>query len=335
MVMIQDIWTERRLLYDVSDPVHPRLICSIANTSAHLNTGETIEWLKPISDGQTDVVLHKLGANDDRAGVFPFRVTAGSWLADLSVMAYSVRAEADNTMAVWLYANQQLVHLYTYPIGIGDCICRFGLPPQVLAVSPDGKYLVAGWESGKGSAPLAVFRISDHSLVANLDPNVSFAFWDRMGHRLLLNRFGPAPSQAWTPESGLADLAGAAAWSYFPGVSPDGGFVVYTAYSDANFREPRVYVYDRKAGSTRMIVDKLRTQIVFVKAGWVWYLEERPCLAADSCAGSTMATGKVFAMQLSGGAETAVTFAAGEDPLTQSGDIYRLVFGPGEFWPAS
>jgi hypothetical protein len=171
--------------------------------------------------------------------------------------------------------------------------------------------------------------------VANLDPNVSFAFWDRTGHRLFLNRFGLAPSQAWTPEAGLADLAGAAAWSYFPGLSPDGGFVAYTAYSDPNFREPRVYVYDRKAGSTRMIVDRLRTQIVFVKAGWVWYLEERPCLAADSCAGSTMATGKVFAMQLSGGTETAVTFAAGEDPLTQSGDIYRVVFGPGEFWPAS
>jgi len=74
-------------------------------------------------------------------------------------------------MEVWLYANQQTFHLYTYPIGIGDCICRFGLPPEVLSVSPDGKYVVAGWEAGKGSLPLAVFRVSDHSVAGDLGVN--------------------------------------------------------------------------------------------------------------------------------------------------------------------
>src|SRR5712692_3983667 len=36
MVMIQGSWSEQRLVYDVSDPLHPRLICNIANNSAHL-----------------------------------------------------------------------------------------------------------------------------------------------------------------------------------------------------------------------------------------------------------------------------------------------------------
>jgi hypothetical protein len=339
MVLLQGGWTEQQLLYDVSDPVHPRLICNIVNTSAHLLTGAEMEWLKPISSSETDVVVHSLGpGNDALAGSFPFRVTSGAWLPDRSVMAYTTPVPLDNDYffaggtQVWLYSHGQTVSLFKYRHGIGGCTCRFGMPRQVLSISPDGEYLVAGWVAGKGSQALSVYRIGDRSLVATMEPEVYGAFWDRTGHRLFLNRFGSAPSQAWTPEAGLADLAGAAAWSYFPGVSPDSGWVAYTAYSDTNFQEPRVYVYDRKAGSTRMIVDKLRTQIVFIKAGWVWYLEERPCLAADSCAGST---GKVFAMQLSGGTETAVTFAAGEDPLTQSGDIYRVVFGPGEFWPAT
>src|ERR1700674_5214781 len=32
MVMIQGSFTQQQLLYDVSDPVHPRLLCSFAHT---------------------------------------------------------------------------------------------------------------------------------------------------------------------------------------------------------------------------------------------------------------------------------------------------------------
>jgi hypothetical protein len=341
MVLLQGSWMRQQLLYDVSDPVHPRLLCSITNTSAHLLTGAEFEWLKPISDSETDVVLSSLGpGNDTVAGTFPFRVTFGSWLPDRSVMAYSRRVPAgindsSDSIEVWVYANQQTTALYKYPIGIGDCICRFGLPPEVLTVSPDGQYLVAGWEAGKGSPPLVVFRVSDRSMVTTLSPNVTWAFWDRTGHRLFLNRVGTLPTQTWTPEAGVVELAGATAWSYLPGLSPDGSQVSYTAYSDPNFREPRVYLYDRNFGSTRMLVDKLRTQALFVKADWVWYLDERACVPADSCAGSTMPTGKVFAMQVSTGTETPVTFAAAEDPVMQSGGVNPLAFGPGEFFPAS
>ena len=339
--MLQGAWTERRLLYDVSDPVHPRLICNIANTSAHLVSGNTIEWLKPISANQTDVVLSSLGGNDRRAGTFPFWVTSGSWLPDRSVMAYSRRLPADDSYAngsieVWLYANQQTSRLTAYAVGISDCFCRFGLPPQVLAVSPDGQYVVAGWEAGKGSYPLAVYRVSDRLLTTSFDPNVTSAFWDRSGHRLFLNKAGAKPTQAWTPEAGVADVLGAAAWSYLPSLSPDGSTVAYTAYADPSSREqPRIYLYDFKQGSIQLLVDKARTQVLFVNAGWIWYLEERACVPADSCAGSTMPTGNVFAKQLITGAERAVSFAAGEDPVTQSGGLDSLAFGPGEVWPTT
>ena len=341
MVMIQGSFTQQQLLYDVSDPAHPRLLCSFANTSARIFTGDTVEWLKPTSANETDVVLHSLGSgNDSVAGTFPFPVTSGAWLPDLSVMAYTIPVAADDNFIgggtqVWLYSQHQTALLYTYRNGIGDCICRFGLPPPVLAISPDGRYVVAGWIVGKGAEPLAIYRVSDRTRVNSLDPSIYHAFWDRSGHRLFLNRSGNVAAEVWTPESGLVALAGAAAWSYLPGLSPDGNQVAYTAYADPNaFQNLRTYVYDLKGGSTRMLIDKLRSQALFVKSGWVWYLDEVAC-DPTTCGApwGTQPSGKVFAMQLTTGAETPVSFAIGEDPVTQAGGINWLAFGPGEFWP--
>ena len=344
MVLLHGAYGGPQLLYDVSDPVHPRLLCTISNTSAHLFTGDTFEYLKPVSSSETDVILHSLGSgNESVAGSFPFNAVIVSWLPDLSVAAYTLPVPQDSGnfpaggVAVYLYSNQQATPLVTYRIGIGDCICRFGLPPQVLDISPDGQYVAAGWESGKGSEPIAVYRVADLRLASSFDTSFSSVFWDRTGHRLFLTRFGNnAAQQAWTPEGGVADLAGAAAWSYSPGVSPDGSRVAYTAYSDPiNFQQLRVYTYDLKAGTTRMLIDKLRSQVTFVKDGWVWYLEEVACGPTDGCPGSSQPGNTVYAMNLATGAEQAVSFATGEDPRSQGGVMGWGVVGPGEFWPAS
>ena len=342
MVLIGAMWTAEQLLYDVTDPVRPRLLCKITNTSAHLFTGDTFEYLKPVSANETDVMLHSLGSgNESHAGKFPFYATSGSWLPDQSVMAYMLPHSANEGFPtggvdVYLYAHRQTGLLFTYRSGIGDCICRFGLPPEVLAISPDGQYVAAGHLTGKGSEPIAVYRVSDRTLVITLDPSVMWAFWDRTGHRLFLDRFGADAAQSWTPEAGVSGVTGAGAWSYLPGLSPDGNRVGYTAYASPNDQsQPRVYVYDLKAATTRMLIDQLRSQVLFVKDGWVWYLDERVCAPADGCPGATMPSGKVYAMNLSTGTEQEVNWGFGEDPHGQGGQFGWGVFGPGEFWPAS
>lgn len=334
MVLITGGWNPEELLYDVNDPLHPRLLCTIRNTSAHLFTGDTFEYLKPVSANQTDVMLHSLGSgNESHAGSFPFYVASGSWLGDSSVMTYSVRPDiSQQTMQVWLYAQRTNAVLYTYQIGIGDCVgCRFGLPPPVDSLSPDGQFIVAGWIAGKGSEPLAVYRVSDRTRVMTFDQIVYNAIWDRSGHRLFLSSFG-LPAQSWTPEAGVASLTGAASWSFLPNVSPDGAQAAYTAYGDPDTSQrPRVYVYDLKGGATRMLVDQPRSQVLFVKDGWVWYLEE---LSYPANCRVTWPSGKVFAMQLSTGVEMVVSFAANDDPLSQ-GSQCQFSFQAGEFWPAS
>ena len=332
--------TASELLYDVSDPIHPRLLCTIANTSAHLFTGDTFVYLKPVSATETDIVLHSLGSgNESVAGRFPFRVAAGAWTPDGSLMVYlgSIGANPSgfSSQSVWLFSQQKSSLLYSYPLGIGDCICRFGLGPAVLAISPDGEYLVAGESrAGKGSQPLAVLRLSDGKVVLTAGADVVNAIWSRAGHRLYLFRGGGPSAESWTPEGGLVQL-NAVSWSELPGVSPDGAQVAYTSYDDGGTPPavpPRVYVYTIASGATRMLLDQPRTQALFVKDAWVWYLDEGPC--TDSCAGLTAPTGKVFAMNLSTGVEQTVSFASGEAPLAQP-YAYWPVFSPGEFWPNS
>lgn len=337
MVMIGGYYSTAHRVYDVSDPLHPRLLCTISNTTAHLFTGDTFVYLKPVSSAETDVILHSLGSgNESKAATFPRDltdpvrgvITDSAWTPDGSLLAYTITNEATNTVQVWFYTQGRSKLIHTYGMPIGDCICRFGLAQPVLAFSPDGEYLADGWIAGKGSTPITVQRVSDGVTVLTADTSNYAALWDRTGHRLFLVG---GSSAAWTPEGGLVKLAGNP-WSFLQGVSPDGSAVAYTAYSDpTTVLQPRVYTYDLKAGTARLLIDKLRTQVLFVKDGWVWYLEERACTAADSCAGSTMPTGKVLAMQLSTGVEQAVTFATNEDPM--GGNWWD--FSPGEYWPNS
>jgi len=341
MLLMSSRYSSQQVVYDVADPLHARLLCRLTNTSAHLFTGDTFEYLKPVSASETDVMLHSLGSgNESVAGKFPFSATTTSWLPDQSVAAYTHTVPADNAnlpgggVDVELYARGLTGHLFTYPIPLTDCICRFGLPPQTLAVSPDGQYVAAGWPIGKGGRPILVYRVSDRTLAITLDSAVSNAFWNRVGHRLFLGRSPADVEQSWTPEAGVVALAGATGWAFLPSQSPDGGQVAYTAYAGQDLR---TYLYDVKAGSTRMLIDKLRSQALFVKDGWVWYLEEGPCdPMVCGAPWGTQPTGKVFAMQLTTGTETDVGFPAGENPVVlQDGHADWTSFGPGEFWPGT
>jgi len=344
MVLMQSRYPSQQQLYDVSDPLHPRLLCRITNTTAHLFTGDTFEYLKPVSATETDVILHSLGSGHESvAGKFPFYAPAAAWLPDQSVVAYTLPVPPDNAtysnggLAVHLYAHQQDSLLLSYPIPAIDCLCRFGLAPQILALSADGQYLVEGWPIGGGSGRVTVFRVSDRTIAKALDPTVGSAFWDKVGHRLFMGR-GPTDAElSWTPEGGVTSLTGAPGWPFLAGQSPDGTQVAYTAYLDPPAQNQlRAYVYDFKAGTARMLIDKLRSQVLFVKDGWVWYLEEAACdPAACNAPWGTQPTGKVFAMHLTGGGETEVTFATEENPVAPSDGINWVLFGPGEFWPST
>ena len=315
-------------LYDVTDPVHPRLVCLVRNTSAHLFTADTFEYIRRSGPDGTEVVLHSIGSGNERvvAG-WPLKLMNlpmggyGVWTPDGNNAATFVAgtdAAGNQTVQVWLFAQPNKTELYEFPQPLTDCICRFGLAPPTLAFSADGQYLASGWPIGKGATPIRIYRVADASLVETLDVTDSAPIWSRAGHRLFL-----AMVRSWTPEDGLSGQAGAGEWSYMAGLSPDGSQIAYTGFAEAV--SIRVYVYDIATGKTRMLIDQPRSEVTFVKDGWVWYLEEAPCA---NCAGQSGPTDKVFAMNLANGAETPVVFAAGESP-----SALQSSWGPGQFWP--
>ncbi len=325
------------LIYDVTDPLHPKLVCSIFNTSVHLFNGDTFVYLKPVSANEADVVLHSIGSgNESKAASLPFNEQQVAWVPSGSLAAYTVADEQSYTVTVSLYAHGQTKVVHTFGLPIGDCICRFGLPQEVLSFSPDSEYLAAGWVAGKGSTPLTVIRVADGS-IAFTAPDTTFfsALWSPSGHTLYLIGAG---LQSWSPETGAQGIPGDG-WAYAANISPDGTAAAYTAYVDpSNPQSLRVYTYDLKADRARLMIDKLRSEVIFLKDGWVWYEEETACSNATDphCPiWGTKPTGTIFVLQLSTGVEQAVTFAPGDEPWAHIGSAFSWVLAPTEYWPDS
>jgi hypothetical protein len=324
-------------IYEVTDPLHPRLLCQFGGTSVHLFTGDAFTYVR--TNGiTTQVILHSMGSGDESVvTTFPIGMYTswGGYLAytpDGSYAAGMTQDNPDADLRVWLATQGGARQIRTFPLPIDDCVCRFGLTLPTLSFSPDGQYIVSGWPIGRGGSlsPLEVQRVADQAVVKILDASNSQAIWGRMGHTLYVtgDQFVGKTSSVWTPESGLVALPGAVTWQYQPGLAPDGADVAYTAFT--NFPDGtsiRVFVYDFASKKTSLLINQPRSEATFVKDGWVWYLEEQPCA---TCAGGSEPTSKVFAMNLSTGVEATVVFAAGESPeLLQSG------WDAGEFWPNS
>ncbi|HVH62760.1 MAG TPA: hypothetical protein VNA65_04075, partial [Candidatus Dormibacteraeota bacterium] len=164
-------------VYDVSDPITPRLLCRIQHSSAQLSGALNFQYLDPRQDGSTDVVNHFSDGSEARNFVLPVTVNTAAW-ASTGALAYTIPLSSHGSCPagatqVWIYQGSASTLLYTYCNGFGDCICRFGLPAPVLAISPDGQYLVSGWLAGKGSEPMAVYRLADRVRIATLPGDVA------------------------------------------------------------------------------------------------------------------------------------------------------------------
>ena len=326
-------------IYEVADPTHPKLLCQAKNTAIHLFTADTFEYIRRSGDTGTEVVLHSMSSgNESVVAGWPIKLwntdfgNLGAWTPDgnyAATFVHSTDANNNPTIQVWLFAQPNTRLLWEFPQPLTDCICRFGLPSPTLAFSADGQYLVAGWPIGKGAAPLRVFSVNDYAnaQAGVLDGGDTTAIWSRTGHVLYASG-QVATLEMWTPEQGVQPVLHGPALQYMAGLSPDGQDIVYTAYaSSGDTSSLRVYDYNLPMAYTRMLEDQPRSEVTFVKDGWVWYFGEVPC--AD-CPGGSAANGPLYARDVTHGTTQQVVFAAGESPAAlQSG------WSAGQFWPNS
>lgn len=323
-------------IYEVSDPLHPRLLCRATGTTAHLWTSDTFMYLRPVKENESEIVLRSLGSgNETKVGTFPSQDVNGSWLADGSAATWTSKVgQASNgtlLVQVWLYAEGRTTMVSTYSLPGVDSFGRPGLAPPIDDLSPDGQYLIAGWQivskPGTPSA-LRLFRVSDRTEIPLSTPSTPrLAFWPRKGHSLYIVEADRV--QSWSPDRGLQDLPGAGPWVMSPNFSPDGSTVAYTSLQEGG---PRVSTYDLAAQRSRLIIDKPRSQAVWVKQDWVWYLEEAPCVQTPSqpCFDPSSPTGIVLARNLVTGDGGTVSFAPGAS-FGQPGNWSALE--PGDLWP--
>lgn len=323
-------------LYDVTDPLRPHTTCRIANTVARVVTGTSFEYLVPNADGTTSVVLHALGSNNESVrAIFQadlYHVYYGwqssvAWLPGKDQMAYLAGGGTDASgmglTDVWLATPVGRTKIYSYAVPGKDAFGRPGFAPWTLAFSPDGGYLAAGWSVAVN--PVRVFRLSDRANVTPpLPADFRFAFWSRSGLTLYL--VGGATVSQWTPGGAIAPEPNTPSWVLDPDLSPNGTQVAFTSVSSS--REVRTNVYDITSQTNRVLTDQPRSSALFVKAGWVWEIEEKPCVQSNTqaCFDPTVPDGTVLAMDLATGHEAAVAFAAGEAP-TQ----YAILAG--DLWP--
>ena len=326
------------ILYDVGDPLHPHAVCKISNTRAHIVTGTAFEYLVPRPDGTTDVVLHALGSNNESvAATFKADIYHGvggwynpiAWGPSLSAMAYladgGTDAQGFGVTDVWLATTTGRFKIYSYSVPGRDAFGRPGFAPVTLGFSPDGDYLAAGWTVA--TSPVRVFRLSDRANVTPAWPaDFRFAFWGKKDDTLFI--VGLQSVASWKPGGVVATVPSTPAWVLDPNLSPDGTQVAFTALTST--RDVRPYVYGLNARTSRLLVNQSRSSTAFVRSGWVWYAEEKPCgqpTPENPCFDPTQPDGKFLAFELVTGRESLVTFAAGEGPSN---------FGatPVDLWPS-
>lgn len=330
------------ILYDVSDPLAPHAVCRIANTVAHIVTGTSFEYVVPNPNGTTSIVLHTLGGNTEtvratiKADIYHANggwFGAPVWLAGHDQIAYLASGGFDangfDVTDVWLASPSGRLKIYSYAVAGRDAFGRPGFPPPTLGFSADGAYLAAGWTVAQ--SPVRVFRVADNADVTPALPaDFRFGVWSPTGQTLyLMIGGGPVDAgmvESWAPGGTVTRLPGTPSWILQPNFSPGASQVAFTIVTAD--KQVRAYVYDFATKSSRLLIDQPRSSVLFVRSGWLWEMEEKPCVQSSSnaCFDPTQPDGTVLAFDLATGRENRVTFAAGE-PAWQYG--FSLL----DLWP--
>jgi hypothetical protein len=318
------------LLYETSDPIHPRLVCKSASAELRILTGTSVVYAvrgptgfrivsQPVSGGaETELFSAAVGNPVD----FDWSTT-GAYAS--AIVAGTDSSNGDQLLRVTLFDGSSTKHLYDDKVQVGFGGAYEFVPPEPFHLSADGRYLVSRFTHSLDPLPLRVYGL-DGRLLLSLDRSAIDAVWSRTGHTLWILETGKV--QQWTPESGLVDLPKTSG-GWLMAVATGSQSLTYTTMDAQGHLS--VHVYSPSGGiQDAGPIDRSRGGPI-PKLG-LWYLEEKSCSAAVApCPWTTAPDGVILRYDLSTGSEARVQFAPGEAPDGLGLNAFII----GDEWPLS
>jgi len=300
-------------VYDVADPIHPRLVCRGDNTAIHVLSTNAIAYTT-VAAGKVVIVRRDLTTGAEsriaqlRVSPQPYYWAAATWKWDGSLEAYST-SNATSTSNLWqvqvhLWSNGADHVLYTMQAGPGGIESRWAQRP-ILEFGPDYSYLaISDSAYSLYSASVRVFSVTDRGQKFISSPASSGGTWianDRFVWAMLSGAL-----MDWTPTGG-AKVLRTEHW-YAPTSSSDGRWVAGTLLADP--AAPRAFIAPVAGGQT--IRTGLASSPRFVTPTIVWYAVE--ALSSQPGYDATAPNGVVHALDVVSKTDKIVTFRTGESP---------------------
>lgn len=294
-----------QFVYDVSDPVHPRLVCRTTNTYLHLLDANAIAYTT-VAARKVFIVRRDLSTGaESQIGQLPADPHgAKSWTSDGSLEVYATslpRANGRFLVQIHLWSDGADHVLYSIDAGPGGVESHWSQLPMV-EISPDHAYVAISDSTFTiTSSNVRIFSVADRRQVFVTAGAGLGGTWIATDHFV----WAAGSVMQWTPTGG-AKLLRSERW-HGPTSSSDGGWLAATLLT--NISKPRVLIVP--VGGGRTFQTGLGSGPAFVTPTVVWYAEEGPSSGYDP----TAPNGIVHSFDLTNGSNQVVQFRVGEKPI--------------------
>lgn len=311
---------ERSFIYDVADPVHPRLVCRGTNTFIHLLDSNAIAYTT-VAAGHVVIIRRDLTTGAEsrvaqlRANPFSLGWQSG-WTWDGSSEIYStvVPSANDHWLAsVHIWSNGADRVVYTLDGHGGGLESRWS-PRPLFEFSPDNAYVaISDFDFYIYGNNVRIFSLADKLQKFHVAGSASGGTWTA-NDRFVWAQVG-GKLYEWTPTGGNK-LLRSEGW-YGVAVSSNARWLATTLVAPVNFKGPHVFL--APAGAGRTFQTGLASRPGFVSPTVAWYAEEEvyygPAFSCiEPCVHPTNPNGKVHALDVVNHTDRLVTFRAGETP---------------------
>ncbi len=301
------------VLADVTDPAHPRTICTITGSwSLQLVTQGEVSWSatqgSPGSPGQS--VIATLELFSGTSGLVATWTGGGfldglhAWSPDLSTLVYVTSdAAAVN------------VHLLT---GAGDrVLATYGAVPgrgvnpneddAFIAFSPDGGFFTLE-QTFTGSGDHLVVWSRSGSVFSQ--PSATMATWGSTGSKLYFRQPNASVVYVWDstgPAGNRSQALGQQLAWIRPRADAGDDYLAFTVRDSSGIPHVWLYGHGGRAGG---LLPNQRSTPSFLNTGTVFLIEEAPCGANCGLGPATQPDGKTFIYNIATQTETSSTIAS-------------------------